>query len=36
MMIQRRVLLIKIEKLRKKYLNLFFFLELPWRKKNDS
>jgi hypothetical protein len=36
MMIQRRVLLIETEKLHKKYLNFFFFLELPWRKKNNS
>jgi hypothetical protein len=34
MMIRRRIQL--MEKLHKKYLSLIFFLELPWRKKNDS
>jgi hypothetical protein len=29
-------MLIETEKLHKKHLNLIFFLELPWRKKNDS
>jgi hypothetical protein len=33
MMIRHRIQL--MEKLHKKYLNLIFFLELPWRKKND-
>jgi hypothetical protein len=33
-MIRRRIQLIK--KLHEKYLNLIFFLEIPWRKKNDS
>jgi hypothetical protein len=34
MMIRHRIQL--MEKLHKKYLNLIFSLELPWRKKNDS
>jgi hypothetical protein len=36
MMIRRRIQLMETEKLHKKYLNLFFFLEHPWKKKNDS
>jgi hypothetical protein len=34
MTIRRRIQL--IEKLHKKYLNLIFFLEILWKKKNDS
>jgi hypothetical protein len=36
MMMRRLVLLMETEKPHKKYLNLLFFLELPWKKKDDS
>jgi hypothetical protein len=36
MMIRRRIQLMETKKLHKKHLNLIFFLEPPWEKKNDS